>query len=278
MIVRQRASDEPQTIGVERSRGAEAGTGRRSFHEGSQSILVSCEEKGLGLGAADQVAGMGGSAGNSWGEYCGGGALAASRRRISVFCVGDGPAHAADLLSEGRATGVAVVDAHSTNDPLAQMTIASVRIYFWSADQNLQLRLSHTHGGFGEWFVRRLKAVRPDLRGPEAKGVNIVNFMLYENSRLAGRIDEWRKRMYSFEYRCVYDLKSLAKVPPLENVERLMGFTAGIAAKAPWPQVHAVGRLFGVPLTDDERASLIPYLQWPRKVGKLARQMGHLAK
>lgn len=83
--------------------------------------------------------------------------------------------------------------------------------------------------------------------------------------------------MNSFEYCCVYDLKALAKAPPLENMERLMGFTAGIAAKAPWPQVQAVGRVLAVPLTDDDRASLTPYLQWPRKVGRLARQFGQSA-
>jgi hypothetical protein len=151
------------------------------------------------------------------------------------------------------------------------MTIASLRIYFWSEDEDLQRKLSQTHGGFAEWFVRRLKPIRAELRGAEAKGVNIVNFMLYENAALAGRVDEWGSRANSFEYGCVYDLKTLTKAPPLENMERLMGVTAGIAATAPWPQVQAVGRVLAVPLSDDDRASLMPYLQWPRKVGQLAR-------
>jgi hypothetical protein len=154
------------------------------------------------------------------------------------------------------------------------MTIASVRIYYWSEDKDLQCKLTQTHWGFAEWFVRHLKLIRPDLRGPEAKGVNIGNFILYENSRLAGCIDEWGKRMNSFEYCSVYDLKSLLNATPLENIERLMGFTAGIAANAPWPQVQAVGHALALPLTDDDRASLTPYLQWPRKVGILARQVG----
>lgn len=158
------------------------------------------------------------------------------------------------------------------------MTIASVRIYYWSEDEDLQRKLTQTHWGFAEWFDRRLKGIRADLRGPEAEGVNIVNFMLYENAALAGRIDEWGRRMNSFEYRCVYDLRSLTKTPPLENVERLIVLTAAIAAMAPWPQVQAVGRVLGVPLSDDDRASLMPYLQWPRKVGKLARQVAHLVR
>jgi hypothetical protein len=231
------------------------------------------------LGAADRVAGVGGSFGHSWGEYRrGGGAPAGSRHRLFVFCCGDIFVDAVDLLREGRTAGVAVVGAHRSNCRLAPMTIASVRIYFWSEDEDLQRKLSQTHGGFAEWFVGRLKGIRPDLRGPEAKGVNIVNFMLYENAALARRIDEWGKRMNSFEYGCVCDLKTLTKAPPLENVERLMVVTAGIAAKAPWPQVQAVGRVLAVPLSDDDRASLLPYLQWPRKVGKLARQVAHLVK
>jgi hypothetical protein len=37
--------------------------------------------------------------------------------------------------------------------------------------------------------------------------------------------------------------------------------------------VLAVGRALAVPLTDEERRSPLPYLQWPRKVGKLAKQL-----
>src|ERR1035438_1997793 len=50
-------------------------------YEGSWSILVSGKTTGLGLGASYGVAGVGGSSGNSWGEYRGrGGALAAPSR------------------------------------------------------------------------------------------------------------------------------------------------------------------------------------------------------
>src|ERR1700726_3234178 len=71
-------------------------------NEGSRSILVSGQASRLGLGASDRLAGMGGSSGNSWGEYSGGGGShAASRRRLPVLCHGDGLAHAADLLREG---------------------------------------------------------------------------------------------------------------------------------------------------------------------------------
>ena len=56
----------------------------------------------MGLGATDRVAGMGRSHWNRCCEHSSrGGILAASRRRISLFCLGDGLADAADLLGEG---------------------------------------------------------------------------------------------------------------------------------------------------------------------------------
>src|SRR5580692_8486390 len=73
-----------------------------SSYEGSRSILVSGQASRLGLGASDRLAGMGGSSGNSWGEYSrGGGSHAAARRGLPVLCHGDGLGHAADLLREG---------------------------------------------------------------------------------------------------------------------------------------------------------------------------------
>lgn len=151
------------------------------------------------------------------------------------------------------------------------MTIKSVRIYYYPDDKEVERQLSQTHWGFAEWFDRRLKPIREQLRGPEAKGVNIVNFMLCENTAHAWRLDQWATRMNSFEYSCVFDCRSLLDHPPIENIERLMVMTAEIASKAPWPQVVAVGRTLAVPLAEEERASRLPYLQWPRTAGKTGK-------
>ena len=72
------------------------------INEGSQSILVSGEKTRLGLGPSNRVAGMGRS--NHYGvcqPRSHGGSRATSRRRISVFCVGDGVVDVADLFCEG---------------------------------------------------------------------------------------------------------------------------------------------------------------------------------
>jgi hypothetical protein len=144
------------------------------------------------------------------------------------------------------------------------MTIASVRIYYYPDDADLKLQLSRTHGGVATWFNRRLKPIKNLLGGAEAKGVNIVNFMLFEDAARAWRLGEWGKRANSFEFDSLYDLQSLVGREPIENIKNLMKYTSDIALRAPWPQVVAVGKALAVPLSAAEEEDLLPYLRWPR--------------
>lgn len=144
------------------------------------------------------------------------------------------------------------------------MTIASVRVYFYPGTKARELKLTASHWGFSEWFARRLKPIREQLRGVEAKGVDIMNLMLYERPEHAWRRDEWVQRGNTFQFAFVCDLKPLELEPPLENVAKLMRFYAEIAGAAPWPQARAVARALGEPLTSVDRITLQPYLQWPR--------------
>ncbi|MCZ8158938.1 MAG: hypothetical protein ACK5V0_00505 [Alphaproteobacteria bacterium] len=80
------------------------------------------------------------------------------------------------------------------------MTIASVRIYFYPLTQKRQLKLTGQYWGFAEWFTRRLKPIRLALKGPEVKGVNIMNLMLHENPRHAWRPNTWAQRANSLEF------------------------------------------------------------------------------
>jgi hypothetical protein len=142
------------------------------------------------------------------------------------------------------------------------MTIASVRIYYYPRRERLERYLSATHWGFADWFKQRLKPIREQLRGPEAKGVGIVNFNLGERSWLTG---EWRKSLNAFEFGFACDLEPLRDQPPIENIERLMRFTGAMACEAPWPQVRAVGVALSLPLSDAERNELLPFLTFPRE-------------
>ena len=143
------------------------------------------------------------------------------------------------------------------------MTIASVRIYYYPADPALKLHLSRTHWGFATWFNRRLKPIKNLLRGAEAKGVNIVNFMLFEDAAKAWRLGEWGKRANSFEFDSLYDLQSLVDRQPIDNIRNLMKYTSVIGLRAPWAQVVVVGEALAVPLSSAEEEDLLPYLRWP---------------
>lgn len=144
------------------------------------------------------------------------------------------------------------------------MTITSVRFYFYPNSANREKALTHKLWGFAEWFEYRLKPIREELRGAEVKGVNIVNFCLYENPDQMLKKDVWWQRMNTFEYASLYDLAVLSKMHRLNGIEQLMAWATPIALSAPWPQVAAVGKALGVPLAASEKEEILPYLQWPR--------------
>jgi hypothetical protein len=153
------------------------------------------------------------------------------------------------------------------------MTIASVRIYYYPSTKARERAITASHWGFAEWFDRRLKPIREQLRGPEVKGVNIVNLMLREDPKLTWHRDEWRQRGNTFEYEFVCDLRPLATEPAIENIQKLMSFYSVVARQAPWPQVQAVADALSQPLSDEDRQTMLPYLQWPRgKVEKKGRK------
>jgi len=144
------------------------------------------------------------------------------------------------------------------------MTIASVRFYFKPNSVRREQSLSFKLWGFAEWFEDRLKPIREELRGPEVKGVNIVNFVLYENPAKMLKQNVWWQCANTFEYDTLYDLAALSKMHRLRAIEQLMVWAASVALEAPWPQVAAVGRALAVPLSKAEKEEIPPYLQWPR--------------
>jgi len=124
--------------------------------------------------------------------------------------------------------------------------------------------LTASHWGFAEWFTRRLKPIREQLFGPETKGVDIMNLMLYENPEHAWKRDEWHQRGNTFQFSYVCDLSPLEASPAIENIPKLMQFYAALADQASWPQVRAVAGALRQPLSEVDRITLRPYLQWPR--------------
>lgn len=153
------------------------------------------------------------------------------------------------------------------------MTIQTFRIYYRPRSERYERYLSATHWAFAEWFSRRLKPIREQLRGPEAKGVDIVNLMLHEVPEHAWRPNEWARRLNTFEFSFVCDLGPLRDQPPMENIVKLMQFAAEITAQAPWPQVRALSAALARPLSEGDRQSLAPFLVWPRE--SLYRSLGY---
>jgi hypothetical protein len=145
------------------------------------------------------------------------------------------------------------------------MTISDVRFYFHPRRQRLERDLTMTHWGFAEWFKRRLKPLRDQLQGPEVKGVNIVNFTLHEQEQRAWRPNEWHRRLNTFEFSFICDLSPLREQAPIENIQKLMRFASTVSAQAPWPQMQAVSAALAAPLDENDRATLAPYLTWPRE-------------
>ena len=147
------------------------------------------------------------------------------------------------------------------------MTITTFRFYYYPKTAKREHRITTTHWGFATWFKRRLRPIREQLRGPEAKGVDIVNVNLYEIEEYAWHPNEWRQRANTFNFSFVCDLRPLESRPPLENIQKLMVFGSTLARAAPWPQVRAIADPLEAPLSPADISSLEPHLQWPRPPG-----------
>ena len=97
--------------------------------------------------------------------------------------------------------------------------------------------------------------------------------MLRECEEHAWCRDQWYRRGNTFEFNFVCNLRPLEERPAVENLEKLMKFHAAVARLAPWPQVHAVAEALAQPLSEEDRRTLLPYLQWPGapQVGRAGR-------
>ena len=155
------------------------------------------------------------------------------------------------------------------------MTITSVRLQVTVRSKRKRQRLDRIYGGFEEWFVSRLEAMREQLRGAEAKGVNIVNFCLFEQIELSPKPNQWWRRMNTFEYDFAYDMGGLLDGEPIENLRTLMDTCSTLASSAPWPQVASLGAPLAAPFTREEKLQLATYLDWrQRKLIVLKRLSG----
>jgi hypothetical protein len=136
------------------------------------------------------------------------------------------------------------------------VTIRAVRIYLYYADKATGREMARRHFGVMYWFKARLKDIREQLRGPEAKGVNIVNFCFRESVSSRRHRESWARLMNAFEYEQVFDLQSLVEVDPVDNIQRLLPIVLQVCESAPWPQVRAIGAVLETPLSAADVSAL----------------------
>jgi hypothetical protein len=151
------------------------------------------------------------------------------------------------------------------------VTIRAVRLYLNYKDKAVARAMNRLHFGVTGWIDARIKCIREQLRGPEAKGVNIVNVCFFESVTACEHCDSWHMRSNAFEYQLVFDLKSLIDVDPVENIRRLLPIVSQVCALAPWPQVRAIGAVLGKPLSAVDAIALKKSLEkWSAHVDETA--------
>lgn len=153
------------------------------------------------------------------------------------------------------------------------MTIKSARIYYCPQGDRREKWLTANYWGWSEWFELRLKPIREQLRGVEVKDMDIVNLMLREDASQAWHPNVWKQRGNALMLEFICDLKPLETGNKMENIQNLMNFYASVAVAVPWPQMKSVAAALEVPLSASDKYSLEPYLQWPRKVGRITRHL-----
>ena len=145
------------------------------------------------------------------------------------------------------------------------MAIVSVKIAFGLRNKRKKLRLDKIYGGFESWFPARLKPIREALRGPEAKGVDVAIFWLYENLKDVPHKNEWWRRINTFEYVLAYNLDSMLEGDHISNLRRLMLRCAKISSHAPWPQIAALQPALAAPFSKEEKDELTVMLNWRKR-------------
>ena len=153
------------------------------------------------------------------------------------------------------------------------MTIRVFRLYFQYEDEAITRAMSLTHFGLTDWVSLRLHGIRQLLKGPEAKGVNIVNIHFFESESRSKPCDSWYRRINAFEYKLVYDIKSLIDRDAVENTKDLLRVAAGLCVAAPWPQVRAIGTVLQNPLNGEDERNLRRCLtEWSNVVENAKRK------
>jgi hypothetical protein len=132
------------------------------------------------------------------------------------------------------------------------LTICVCRFYIKCDSSKKTLQLTLLYGGLSVWLEKKIKAIKKELKGPEVKGINIINIHLLESPQNHQNIGQWVNIINTFEYKLIYDMRLLSNKRPIERVKGLIALASEVLLTAPWPQAHAIGQLLSTPPTDKE--------------------------
>jgi len=153
-------------------------------------------------------------------------------------------------------------------DTLGAMTIREVRLNLKAADRAVTRQLNRAHWGFTYWFDSRLKSIRPQLRGDEVKGINILIFD-FRSLGLQGFTParEWKQLLNTINYANEIDTVALLHSEPIPNIQMLMQLASTACHDAPWPQVRCLEPVLRTRLSETESTQLEQHLaRWHKFV------------
>jgi hypothetical protein len=136
------------------------------------------------------------------------------------------------------------------------VTIRAFRLHLQYEDKAVGRAMNLAHFGVTNWVNLRLNEIHQLLRGPEAKGVNIVNVYFFENESHCKPCRSWYRLINAFEYKIVYNIKSLIDRDSVENIRDLLQVASALCIVAPWPQVRAMGTVLQKPLNEEDERNL----------------------
>ena len=122
--------------------------------------------------------------------------------------------------------------------------------------------------------MERLKTIRPALKGPEVKGINIANVWFFDSRFRPTPIGVWERTLNALQFGVEYDVGSLDRRPARANLPELLLIAAQAALRAPYPQLNAIGQLFSAPLSVDDLDAIQREIDVPLAIRFAAKAPG----
>jgi hypothetical protein len=154
------------------------------------------------------------------------------------------------------------------------MPIKYIRLYFEEGYNEKILNLAHF--GWSIWIDTRLKKISSLMKGPEAVGANIVNFVFIHSDVDCADEDvtfKWEALLDVLFCNIDFNNRTLDPNDPIANIRRLTPIMARAAKNSSWPQIKVIGSQLLQPIAADDEADILKALKkWQDKVADAVRK------